>query len=306
MNAQTELFPSSATKLDSSGGVIDIDPATIGIDPDQRMNITIMAGRMGLALSEVLPKNTYTDQALRVYRDDFRRAAPAQLSSGLYMPYGDPRRRNAKQLAVIGNEESGLQLPGMVGRNDGVVVSEQEYIWIVRNAADLAKAVDAKARRANLANTVKEEVEEIAGRSVAHTMQEKRSTLFKLEDRLVGQQIVLRKVARDARIVWRTTYKSKDINEYRTVADELIHETARIACINLEFGTTVVNALHRAITSNLYRRGSSREIAQSWRRYTSLVGLYINAKLGKIDQSRRACDRQLNMRAHYLEVPSEI
>jgi hypothetical protein len=298
---QGELFPSIATQLDETGGLVVIsDLETIGLDPERRSNITMMAGAIGVHLAEVPRTGVNTDRAFAVHRNDFYGADPHHLGWGLYMPIGDRRRQHARQLAVIGNEPCELELPGVVGRYDGVVVSEQEHIWIVRNALDMAKAVDAKTRRANADNRDCEELEEKAGRSVAHALEAKRDTLVRLDDELTEQRAVLWRINRDARIVWRTTYLAKDLDQKRRLAEELIHETARIACINLGHGTTVVNAIHRAITSDLYRRGSSRELSQQWKRYTAFVGLYTNAKRGKVDQSRQACERELSRHEHYL------
>jgi hypothetical protein len=85
-------------------------------------------------------------------------------------------------------------------------------------------------------------------------------------------------------------FKSKNLDRARKRADEMFHEMIEIAALNNVWGTTAINGIHRAITSSLYRRGTSADVRRAWQRMTRMQGLYINARRLKLIQSRALCE----------------
>lgn len=299
---QEELFASPVTLLNENRGVVVGSEELINeIGPDTRITL----GRLAVSLGQELapqPREDKSDKPLQVYRKDLYIAQPQSIKTGLYIPPSDPRYRTADLLVTVGNEPCELELPGVVDRRVGVVFPREEFSVVARNARDLTKHVKAKTLRANQNNGDRDEVEAKTYRSAAHAMDQKIQSLSGLENKLIEERSLFGRIYREARSTWRSHYKTKNLDKDRRLADELIHETAETASINLNLGTTSINALHRAITSNLYRRGSAREINSMWQNYSSLAGRYVNARRGKVIQSRNACLKQLNIYAPYLEL----
>jgi hypothetical protein len=301
--AQTELVPSPTSLLDESRGVISASQELIEeIGPDTRITLGRLALKLGEEIAPHAPREEHRDKALRIYRKDLYAAEPQTIETGLYIPPSDPRYRTAELLITVGDEPCELELPGVVDKRMGVVFPREEFHVVARNARDFTKHVKAKTLRANKENGDRDEVEAKTYRSAAHAMDQKIQSLGGLENKLIEDRHLLGKIFRDTRSTWRAHYKAKNLEKDRKAADELIHDTAETASINLNLGTTSINALHRAITSNLHRRGSAREITHMWQSYSRMVGRYVNARRGKVIQSRNACLKQLNVYAPYLEL----
>jgi hypothetical protein len=306
---QLEIMMPVVARMSENDGLVLEDIGDLGIDPEMRVTIPCLVGNISLSLfGNNFPRTPHTDETFKAYRNDYFYAHPKLLERSLFMPPGDRRRidKTAKQLAVSSSGDVRLTLPGVVGRNDGIVVSEEEFPIIARSASDLAIAAEAKTRRARIrqGNSDVEEIAQDSGRAGAHSMESKIYYLDRLRDSLLEDKDVLLRVYKDSKAAYlgryRTNYKAKNLDRLRKRADELIHETARVASINTDQGTTALNGIHRAIASRLYRRGTYKELAFSWAYYSFFTGRYINAKLGKIDQSRDSAEKELERRAHFL------
>lgn len=300
---QLELVPSPVSLLNESKGVVCSPESLVdALGPDKRITLGRLAVSLGREISDEPRKSEHADNALEIYRKDLYAAEPQTIEMGLYVPPGDTRYKTAELLVTVGDEPCDLELPGVVDRHVGVVFPRDEFHIVARNARDLSKHVKAKTLRANGDNPDRDEVEAKRYRSAAHAMDQKIQGLGKLENKLIEERYLLGKIFRDTRSTWRAHYKLRNLDKDRKQVDELIHETAETATINLNFGTTSINALHRAITSNLYRRGSAHEITRMWQRYSAMVGKYTNARRGKVVQSRSACERELGIYAPYLAL----
>lgn len=303
--AQETILPTTATRLDETMGKVRTDRLEgFGLDPDRRMNIVMLAGQMGTKLAESFDQTDFSrDQALGVDVDDFSHAFPANLVRTLYYPRGDKRRREEPRPAMLVTVPEGtptLNLPGVVGRYDSIVVGGEDFRIIARDPHRISDTIQANVEKAHEDDTDRDYKNQRTATIVVEAMTRKQAALASLDTSVESKRDVLYRINRDARIVWRTSYLGKNLDRDRQRADEIIHAIAEIACINLNLGTKQESALHRGITSNLYRRGSSRDLSTAWKSYTRLFGLYLNAERGKISQSQNACQYELERRLAFL------
>ena len=300
---QNQLWVSASIEhLNETRGVIDIPLQEIGVNPEARVNLSTLVGAYGeLFNKDALVTTAQSDHALHVFNNDFHRARPENIRLGLYIPpTSDYTRRAQDSLITISHQPCKLEAKGVVGQNVGVVFPPDEFKVVARNAADFVKTVKNKTRAANKHEIDREEVTEKQKRSAAHAMRSKIISLDQLEEEIVQERIVLGKVYRQTKSTWGAQYKAKNLDRDRKQADELIHETAEIAGTTFNLGTVAMSALHRAITSNMYRRGSRTDLNHHWAQYVELTGQYANARRGKIWQSRADCLQQLGKYAHSL------
>ncbi len=294
----------SISRLNETRGVVDLPLQETGINPDQRVNLATLAGAYGCLFDSDGPVTAQTDKDLHVFAHDFSRAEPEIIKTGLYIPHIPPRSnrrlRLEDSLITIGHQPVSLEADGVVPHNTGVVFPPDEFVIVARNAADFVKAVKNRTANVNTGKLNREEVIAKKNRSAAHAMEDRLTRMDKLEDEIIEETELLRKVFRQTRSTWRAQYKAKNLDKDRKIADELIHETAEISGGTFNLGTTAISALHRAITSNLYRRGSSNDLLRNWDAYLTMTGQYANARRGKIWQSRADCEQQLGLYAHSL------
>lgn len=291
-------------QLDISKGVYDIeDLGQVGLDPDQRQNLPMLVGRLGIAMAEEPRERTVDDRPLQVAFKDIQNSWATHLKTGLVIEPTDKRFEDAEQLIVVGRQQPNLALPGVVPARTGVVFPVDEFDKVARNAHDLVKHVRANTRRAGQENPQvdRDELSARAHRSAAHMLRAKHEGMQKLDSELIEQRLLMARMYRDSKHVWRTAYLAKNLNRDRKAADELIHRTAETATVNLELDGREVRGIHRAIVSELYRRGSSSQLALNWQRTAIWVGRHLNAKRGKIQQSMRECEIEFAKFSEHLE-----
>lgn len=309
-SGQTELLPSIVTQLNESRGVFDVeDFESIGLDLERRSNVVVMAGRLGVAMSE-LPRDAsvegrHQDRALDVYGDDFERSRLEALNDGLIIRPDNPLYKNPKNKRIVTLETMPIsiygKLPGVQAPYVGVALGPGEYTKIARYPGPLAERARAVTLDAHRHDMNREDAEEAGLRASGHILEDKLEGLARLDAQLAGSSALLLSMHKDARIVWRTSYLGKNLNRRRKEADELIHEIVEVAANSLGYTTPEVNAAHRVFVSNMYRRGSARELAQSWQAITDWATRYINAKRGKVNQSQNGCNRVLRIYQSHLD-----
>lgn len=289
---QDTLWHPGIESLRDSRGVVDMRLDICGIDPEQKVNMTTLTGRMGENFGPV-PTDIRRDPLLDVYPQNFQVAHVNAIESGLYVPPNDLRTRREEDLLItIGHQACELNIKGVVPRNAGVVFPRSEYKKVARNAADFAKSIRAGVLQNNIGPD-QEEARAKASRGATEALQGMLTGMDTLEGSLLAERQLLEKVYRQNKTSWQAQYKAKNLDKLRKNADELIHEAADTAAITLNLGTVALAAMHRAITSNLYRRGSRSELNYRWREYTAMAGRYSNARRGKVWQSRADCEEQL-------------
>lgn len=302
---QEELIPSLVVQLNESRGVIEsAQLPELELGTEKRSNITMLAGRIGVALCERPASHHFRlDRPLDVYSSDFRRASLDALSYGFYIPRSDPRYKDAKNLrvAILGDLPLSIHLQGVRRPDMGVTLGKGEYPKIVPYPGPLAARAIAQTLDARAEAIDREESREAAYRAGGHILERKLVGLRELDQRFIGEYALLLSLHRDARVIWRTTYLTKNLDRKRQAADELIHDIVEVAANSLGYSTPDTNATHRAFTSKMYRRGSARQLAESWREITRWSAMYINAKRGKVNQSINGCEQVLRIYQPYLD-----
>lgn len=300
-DSQESIFSPAVFELDEARGVADFSLERVrGVDPEKRITLLRLARSLGHTIEPRAEAEAHSDPALDIYRKNFKDADTEALESGLYIPRNDPRYSKAELLVTVSTEPCHLDLPGIVPHDVGVVFPREEFSIVARSAKDLSRHVRAKTRRANGSEEDRDEVEARVNRSAAHAMEGKLKGINELDNYLIDERKLLFTVLREARSLWAAHYKAKNLDKKRKQADELIHNAAETASINLNLGTVTIRAMHRAIASNLYRRGSSRELRNMWQKYLTMTGRYTNARRGKVSQSKSACEKEFAIYAPSL------
>jgi len=218
----------------------------------------------------------------------------ATIKGGLYIPPHDSRYAKAQQLVKVGVFE-GIE-------RVGVVFPADEFPKVARSPRDLARHMQAKTRRANEANEDLDDVFERTGRSAGHVLEDKIVAMGALSMELTADQDFLRKMRGEVGNSWIAHYKSKNLERHRVRTDEMIHDTADIAAINLNPGSTEIKRLHDEIKKLLYGGNHSHaEIAQIWHEYITLVGKYIGMRLNKIEISVKLTGEELGYYQPFLD-----
>ena len=305
---QIELFPSMVTQLNQTRGVIDVEQLDgFEYDPDKRLNLPMLAGQIGVALSTV-PRAGQEDLPLELYRSDFVRADLDGLRGGLIIPPDSSlyKKPEANRIAIIRSAPvSIMRIKGVQKPDVGVALGVGEYQKIAHFPGPLARAMKARTLDARADNLDREANRAASMRAAGHVLVDKQESLWKLEERFVGHVALFGSLYKDARLVWRTSYLGKNLDRKRRQADELIHDYIEIAANNLEYSTAETNAVHRAIVSELYRSGSASDLAAKWRSITKWAALYVNAKRGKVNQSMNGCAKELRKYQMYLDAKAK-
>ncbi len=295
------LFPAVQAELSELRSVAEVEILDgLGADPERRTNIAILAGQVGVALNEMPREGNMTDSFLNVYPDDFLRAKRERLSAGLYVPGTKENMSKTDRLVTIGFAPVTIKLPGIVDRNMGVVVGKDEHKRFVHSAMGVALGSRTVTRDAHDDEPVREEKTRSAKSSAVQTMDRYIASLGILDQEFIENHDLLWSLHQDTITGWHAAYLTKNLNQKRKQADELIHEIAEIAMGTLNYGTTLAKATHNVIASNFYRRGSHNQLAESWRAYTKWGADYMNAKRGKVNQSINACKEQKAIDARNL------
>lgn len=281
------LYP-VVNNLDSVKGVIiaNIDDLPT-INPQQRITLGRLASMLGQNLGPTEGVSDEYDPLLEVTDNDFANCAPSTLERGLYIPRFDPRytQKSTEQLVRPGQYSDRSEY--------GVVFPSTEFTTVARSARDLAVHTMAKTRKANRASIDIVDKDNTTGRSVAHMLGRYIRGLNSLEDELIEKrESLLIPLYRETYSPWQAHFKARNLDKKRKQFDEHLHDTIETATLNLDIGSTAIKAVHRAAASNLYRRGSSREINAQWKRYIEFVGKYVAERRKKIAQSKERCQEQ--------------
>lgn len=293
------LYP-VVTKLDSVQGRVTDSLESLRLNPSQtRITLMKLASRYGEQLGPTDPVTTTQDNLLQVGPADFRNIQADMLYPGLYIHPRDPRFKDpaTEQLVKVRSNDAPDQ--------PGIVFPAREFHVVARNAADLAKHVMAKTRRANDNNPDGESVEARVGRSAGHALEGKVLGLNELEKEYitVRNSVLIplyREAKRNGAVHWRAHYGPKNLDKKRRLFDELTHEVIDTASLNLNLGSTALKAAHRAEASKLYRARSTRERSANWLASLEFAGNYLKARHHKVIISRNQCQKELIFYREFL------
>lgn len=285
-------------ELDESQGVIQADLQDLPqVDPDQRITIGRLVGMYGKRIGPNDGIEQNEDRLLEVVEQDFANARPAVITRGLYIPGYDRRFMDSRTEQLV------RVAPKKEKQQEGVVFPAEEFPSIARNARDLSYHMMARTRGANAANKDRIDVDGRVGRSAGHIMEDKIKKMNVLENSLLkNRSDLLIPLYRETYSDWQSHFKAENLDKKRKEFDEQLHYTIETASINQDIGSTAIKAAHRAAFSNMYRRGSSKEINNSWQGYVRMVGEYVSKRVAKIEISRANCHEQLAEYQPFLDA----
>lgn len=294
------LYP-VVEQLNEVNGVLQTPASEVpGIIPEKRVTLLRLASLHGLKLG---PKDAVTinyDSLLDIAEQDFNMANAISINTGLYIYPGDERYRSpaTEQLVRIRKDNE--------WNSPAVVFPTEQFRTVARSPQDLAKHAMAVTREANKDNSDPIDVEGKVGRSAGHALLGKINGLEKLEATLAATRNDLllplnREVNNNTSRPWQAHYLPKNIDKKRKQFDEELHHTLDTAAINLNIGTTALQAAHRALVSNLYRRGSRNELSSQWLNYLTLSRDYVKARRSKIATSKAECKLQMNFYQQFID-----
>lgn len=284
------LYP-VAQELDANHGVLQTPlDKLVGIDPARRITLARLANAHGNYLGPIQPQEN-EDVILEVGPKDFEYAKPVAIAHGLWIPRKDPRYRSPTTEDLIRvSPKGGPFLTGLVFPNG-------EWRKVARSPEDLARHAMDQTRLANTNTEDRTEAERRVGASAAHVLDQKDSYMESLKTGLLKRRNTLlaplykQTRQRSGKPRFQNQFLAKNLDRKRREFDEVLHDTIETATINLDLNRYAVNGLHRAVNSNLYRRGSSAELIHHWRGYIALVGAYEKARIERLKISQDECRR---------------
>ena len=262
-----------------------------GIAEAQRVSFIKLIGSVGTTIA------FGTEPTIEAYQH----AEPGFINKGLYIHPRDPQFATAQHMVTLGVRDN--RGGGSVA-SYGVVFPSNEFSIVARNSRDLARHTVNTTRKARLGSPDREETTDAAMRSAGHTLISKMDSQMKLRAHLVDDVTDLRVIYKDIISPRATRYYAKNLDKKRVVADERIHETAEVAMINLpDISNAAVTGLHKTLRKHLYDGNySANERAYNWMRYLAMTGIYIGARIHKLELSHSACANELAMYKPYLDA----
>lgn len=256
----------------------EVVPAQVwaDIEPDRR----ITSGRLLQVISHelALPLD-YAGQ------EDLQRATPKVLQGGLYIMPRDPRYKTAEL------------------RSGDVVFPSYEYPIVTRSARDLAVTTSARVRKANRDLADRDELERKAMHGAAEALNGKLLSMTRLHDHLEARRTMLRSLGNDLQSTWTAHFKAKNLDKRREEADQAIHETAEVACVNLGLDTVAIEGLHRAIKLHLYRQDENPVLQRvRWQQYIVMTGRHTRAKQERLATQLRFSQKEFERYEPYMDA----
>lgn len=291
--------------LNSNEGVILLnDLPGFLYDPERPLSYLEFAKQIGVALAEQPRQSRTLDRALDVHEADFKKASISALDEGLY--FGRDAARSRSEVVTISSGQPTLRAPGVRDRYEGVAVTGKEFKLIARSPSDLAKHAHATVTGANEKRDEEERLDDEtlanrAGRATAHAMLQRRDSLLDYDEELRSSRAALWMVNQLIRLDRGEQKPMAELDRYRLEAEIAIHGAIKVVCRQLAHGTTIRQAIDRAVVSDLFR-ADDESIFAATRSYTKWAGYYIDAKRGKLYQSLSRCKVEFNKNKHYLKT----
>jgi hypothetical protein len=297
--------------LDENGGMLG--DVSIPADPDEEVPFTRFARMRGSVFGDSTAEEG-ADVELQVRPQDFANIEPAVLRDGLFIHKSDPRYKPVhkndpnptEQLAwALGELPFSPMNPAIIEglhlEESGVVLPADEFGIVAHSPVAMTKFAGARTRNHNADNTDINDADEKVGRSRGHVMESKLEKISELIPRIDDELQMFRTVYRAADPESGVKLKAKDMDILLQTAEERLHVLIATARLNLGIGPEETKAMHRALTSRLYRGNSDEELARNWRVYASLGAQYAYARLAKATQSRNRCQVQLDYYQPFLD-----
>lgn len=233
---------------------------------------------------------------------DFEAATAASLKNNLLISPSSPTFHTAQHTSRLGVKLN--HNPEKMTGDFGVVFPPNEYYVVAHNPAGLGFHTVNRTRRSREQDADRQGSGRASMRSAGHALIQKRHSQAQLGRRLNSELAVMVRLAVDLRTTLRSRFKLKNLEPMRVLADEKIHETVEVACLNLPESSSknqMIEGRHVAVFEELYGDMSSNKRAQNWVTYLGLTCLHTYAKLYKLRLSYERCGQELGRYQPYLD-----
>jgi len=246
-----------------------------GVDYGRRMVFAKLLART--ATAEALPTDYATAAELALARPD-------TLQSGLYVLREDSRYDDAEL------------------RFQDVVFPSQEFDYIARSPADLARHAKAVTRKANAGNPDRDETAQKIQRSPGWALKNKIAAVDAVQVQWQHRRQLLASLAIDLGGTY-PHYKGKNLELRRAEIDQVIHQTAEVAAYNqVGWNNAIVEGVHRAIKLHLYRTDTTVEARIfRWLSYMKMVDRHTRAKSQTVTDAHKFTITEFQKYKPYLE-----
>lgn len=265
-----------------------------------------MAAHIGRLIAPVHSEYSvkYEAPELGVSFEDLKLVDIEAIESGLYIPTRPGKRfreHGVSQAVRVYHGHTSLDISGVVPSDMAVAFHEDDYRKVAHSSRALrdhthTKTLSNNPIRRNTDN--RQERERKSTSSVAKQMTSKIAAIDKLAFEIVERRDNLRIDIRSFRSQPPVRYLPSNAAEILRQADTELRRIVEVSGQQRKLTPDQLAASQRALTVNLYQRGM-------WPEYIKMGGFYLNAQLGKLDESRNACLDEYRKHRHAIK-PAEI
>lgn len=244
-----------------------------------------------------LPELSGEDPDFSVKPQHLELVLPDEINSGLYFqPVSSNRFRGVNQRVRVFDGQSRRNLPGMVSPQTEVAFPEEDHARLAHSALYMAIHSNTTTRTAqpqtNNSPEQRKENDRKSNSSSAKTMASKIAAIDQHEALLTGRHDIFTNMYRGLRTTPPIHYRPANALGLIGTADHELRRMVEVSGRERKLSEEDRAASQRALTTVLYRLPRTQsEVASMWRAYLKLGGLYINARRGKLDESRNASEK---------------
>lgn len=243
-----------------------------------------------------LPEPGGEDPDLSVKPQHLELVLPDEINSGLYFQPVSNRFRGVNQRVRVFDGERSRNLPGMVSPRTEVAFPEEDHARLAHSAYYMAIHSNTTTRSAQPQTTnsaeQRRENDRRSNSSSAKTMASKIAAVDRHEAFLTGRHDAFASMYRGLRTAPPIHYRPANALGLIATADHELRRMVEVSGQERKLSEEDRAASQRALTTVLYRLPRTQtEVAFMWRAYLELGGLYINARRGKLDESRNASEK---------------
>ena len=266
-------------------------------DPERAITMAEYLGEIGLRIAARPRETSVRDKALGLYRQDFQKAQPHNLTPGLYFPSGDYRERPKELVVVITGGEVELNrrdFPGIQSPSTGVAVSQEIYKEKLKNPSYYAIQIANNVELAHKNDLNIEGAEDLGGEAAIYGLFHRHELLDARDAQLLEQRSILAAVYKS--VTEPEPKRIRNLEDFRLPAMVAIQDMVRIACKGLNFGTTQTRPTLNAVVSNIHRSDKPGE----WlARYSHMAMMYNDAVREKVNESIHCIVTEIGQQAEH-------
>lgn len=218
---------------------------------------------------------------------------PDKIADGLYYPKNGRFDGVISQRVRVYNGRSNLKLPGMVAPNIAVTFHEDDHSRLAHSPGAMSSHAHSTtlARHPITSNNPEQRRNRSrkSDSSAAKNMARKIEATDRFMDELQTKRLAFASLWRGLRANPPVRYRPENALGLIAVVDHELRRMIEVSGQERAISEDDRAASQRALTSVLYRLNrDDDDIKAAWRVFTKVGGYYLNAQLGKADESRNA------------------